>query len=163
MVLSISGCSDAKEQLGLTRTSPDEFSVIKRAPLEMPPNFKLQPPRPGVSRPQEKNTDIQAREAIFGQQEKSSVTTISTAESILLEQTGGNKADDSIRDIIDQETATLSPKEEPVAKKLLGWAVGDDGKPHATIVDAAAEAERIKKNREEGRPITEGETPNIEE
>ena len=47
--LALSGCSDAKEQLGLTRSAPDEFAVVKRAPLAMPPDYTLRPPRPGAA------------------------------------------------------------------------------------------------------------------
>ena len=35
--LTLSACAGAKEELGLTRSAPDEFAVVKRAPLEMPP------------------------------------------------------------------------------------------------------------------------------
>src|SRR5260370_36340469 len=62
--LLISGCSDLKKAIGLERTSPDEFAVESRAPLTMPPDFNLRPPQPGATRPQEKSSDQQARQAI---------------------------------------------------------------------------------------------------
>ncbi|MCH1556317.1 MAG: DUF3035 domain-containing protein, partial [Pseudomonadales bacterium] len=46
--LTLSACGDStKRALGLSRTSPDEFSVVPRAPLSQPPDFNLRPPRPG--------------------------------------------------------------------------------------------------------------------
>jgi hypothetical protein len=60
----ISGCTDLKKAMGLEKTSPDEFAVESRAPLEMPPDFDLRPPQPGASRPQEKSSDKLARQAI---------------------------------------------------------------------------------------------------
>ena len=39
---------------------PDEFTVTTRAPLSMPPDFSLRPPRPGASRPQELSERQQA-------------------------------------------------------------------------------------------------------
>jgi len=32
-LLGLAGCEGTKKQLGLTRSAPDEFSVVKRAPL----------------------------------------------------------------------------------------------------------------------------------
>lgn len=62
--LVMSGCTDMKRAIGLEKTSPDEFAVESRAPLEMPPDFDLRPPQPGASRPQEKSSDKLAKQAI---------------------------------------------------------------------------------------------------
>ncbi|MBK5955442.1 hypothetical protein CCR92_15760, partial [Rhodospirillum rubrum] len=47
--LALSGCSNAKKSLGLDRQPPDEFKVVTRAPLAMPPDFNLRPPQPGIA------------------------------------------------------------------------------------------------------------------
>jgi DUF3035 family protein len=62
--LLLQGCTDLKRSIGLEKTSPDEFAVESRAPLEMPPDFDLRPPQPGAARPQEKASDQQARKVI---------------------------------------------------------------------------------------------------
>ena len=62
--LLISGCTDLKKAIGLEKSSPDEFAVESRAPLEMPPDFDLRPPQPGASRPQEKSSNKLARQVI---------------------------------------------------------------------------------------------------
>ena len=62
--LLLQGCTDLKRSIGLEKTSPDEFAVESRAPLEMPPDFDLRPPQPGATRPQEKASDQQARKVI---------------------------------------------------------------------------------------------------
>jgi len=62
--LLLPGCTDLKRSIGLEKTSPDEFAVESRAPLEMPPDFDLRPPQPGASRPQEKSSNLQARNVI---------------------------------------------------------------------------------------------------
>lgn len=157
-LLMVGGCSKAKEQLGLTRTAPDEFAVVKRAPLSMPPDYTLRPPRPGAARPQEGQIDAEARAVVFGSEQASRSKPTST-ESYLLQQTGGELADPSIRDQVDYETNILEPEEEPVAERLLGWTFGDDDQPAARVVDAKAEAQRLQKNVDEGKPLTEGETP----
>jgi hypothetical protein len=58
------GCTDLKRSIGLEKTSPDEFAVESRAPLEMPPDYQLRPPQPGATRPQEKSPGQQARQMI---------------------------------------------------------------------------------------------------
>lgn len=51
--------------LGTSKAPPDEFAVVKRAPLIMPPEFKLRPPAPGADRPQELDTSELARSALL--------------------------------------------------------------------------------------------------
>src|SRR3978361_2400009 len=52
---------------GLTRDAPDEYTVTTRAPLSMPPDYNLRPPRPGAPRPQEQSERQQAEEALVPQ------------------------------------------------------------------------------------------------
>ena len=58
----LAGCSsdDLSRTFGLTRDAPDEFTVTTRAPLSMPPDYSLRPPRPGAPRPQEQSQRTQA-------------------------------------------------------------------------------------------------------
>lgn len=163
-LVSVSACSGAKEQLGLNKKAPDEFQVLKRAPLALPPNYALRPPRPGAPRPQEQSPDQQAAQTVFGAQtqEEAPVRAASQSEAILLQQAGAGAADPNIRARIDSETEELNATEKTVAQKLLKLGGGKDDKP-ATVVDAEKEAERLQKNAEEGKPVTDGETPVIEE
>src|SRR3954471_4751762 len=61
---AVAGCSSTKEMLGLTKRSPDEFQVVSRAPLSMPPDFSLRPPTPGAPRPQEGTVQDQAKQIV---------------------------------------------------------------------------------------------------
>ncbi|WP_308911423.1 DUF3035 domain-containing protein [Pseudokordiimonas caeni] len=47
------------------KLSPDEFEVVDRAPLVIPPESELRPPRPGEPRAQEIDPGRQAYEALF--------------------------------------------------------------------------------------------------
>lgn len=164
VAFALAACGNAREQLGLNRKSPDEFAVVKHAPLAMPPSYNLRPPRPGAPRPQEQSTIEQARQTVFGEDAPEQQTRYAPADSemLLLQQAGTQIADPDIRDKVDAETEGMGDSNKPVAEKLLGI-VGVEDEPSATVVDAAEEAERIRKNREEGRPVTEGETPYIEQ
>ena len=50
----------------LGRERPDEFAVARNAPLVIPPDFNLVPPRPGEPVPQGTDARTQALEALFG-------------------------------------------------------------------------------------------------
>ena len=66
MAMSVSACGGARQALGLTKVSPDEFRVVTKAPLVLPPDYALRPPEPGKPRPQEQATDGAARVALLG-------------------------------------------------------------------------------------------------
>lgn len=156
--LSLAACSQAKEQLGLTRSSPDEFAVVKRAPLAMPPEYTLRAPRPGAPRPQEQHPSAQAQGAVFGNAGQP-VEGLTKGEAAFLDQAGTGVAQPGIRDIVDQETAAIAPKQQTVAKRLLNIGSDKNQEPEASVVDPIAEAERLKQNKAEGKPVTAGETP----
>jgi hypothetical protein len=163
MALALNACEGAKEQLGLEKKAPDEFAVVKRAPLAMPPDYDLRPPQPGAPRPQEQATSAQARQAIFGSESvpQAVQVPVGDAEGSILQQAGAAYADPTIRQKLNQEASELVDYNKPVARRLFGIG-GDADEPSATVVDAPEEAERLKKNMEEGKPVTEGETPSIE-
>jgi hypothetical protein len=49
-----------------SRARPDEFSVARNAPLVVPPDFALSPPRPGEAETGASDPRTQALQAIFG-------------------------------------------------------------------------------------------------
>ncbi len=160
--LALSACSEVRESLGLGRSPPDEFAVVDRPPLSMPPDFGLRPPQPGAPRPQEVDMKQRADETLFGGSAAAKSATDSepsAAEKALLDQTGATKADPNIRAIVDRETADKAVGTTHLVDELLWWK--SDEKPAATV-DAAAEAQRIKDAKEKGEPITQGATPVIE-
>ncbi len=159
---SLAGCSGVKDSLGLEKESPDEFAVITRAPLEMPSKLALPPPTLGMARPQEQATNKQARKALLGETKNTNSNKLTLAEETLLQKAGASEVDPDIRAKIDKETYELQDRNKPVAEKLLNIS-GNNKRPSATIVDAEKEVERIKKNKQEGKNITDGEIPVIEE
>src|SRR5580704_16041823 len=66
-IVLASGCgnlSSLTRTFGLTHEAPDEFTVVTRAPLSMPPDFTLRPPQPGAARPQEQSDRSLAESAL---------------------------------------------------------------------------------------------------
>ncbi|MEM7650926.1 MAG: DUF3035 domain-containing protein, partial [Pseudomonadota bacterium] len=159
----LAGCETAQDQLGLTKEAPDEFKVVKRAPLELPPSYTLRPPAPGAPRPQEQATIDQARQTVFGGEDASAEKRLPTnSEGALLREAGAGNADPNIRRKVDEETANLEGPQKPVIDKILNLGSKDTERP-GTVVDAAKEAERLEQNKAAGKPVTEGETPSIEQ
>jgi hypothetical protein len=71
----------------LGRSRPDEFAVQRQAPLAVPPDFALVPPKPGAPRPAEGTAAQQALEALFG-----GPAPRSQSETSLLENAGRDRA-----------------------------------------------------------------------
>jgi hypothetical protein len=92
-LLALAGCArgTVQEALGMGKRSPDEFSVVQRAPLIIPPDFNLRPPEPGAPRPQTGTTADQAQRTLFGQ--SSTPATNSVAAGAELDQTGSTAAE----------------------------------------------------------------------
>ncbi len=82
-LVALAGCAGGSGGVG--RSGPDEFAVARRAPLVIPPDFALVPPRPGAPRPQEADSSTQALQAMFGGQAR-----ISAGEAALLGKAGGD-------------------------------------------------------------------------
>lgn len=150
---SLSACSNAKESLGLTRSSPDEFAVVKRAPLELPPDYSLRPPSPGAPRPQEQAMDDQARETVFGSDEGARKAAPASGEAALLQEAGATQTDPNIRRVIDRESNIVDESNKPVAERLFGIKTGDSKDP--TIIDPKEESARLKAQQAPQQPAEE--------
>lgn len=93
-VLALAGCGGGKAGVFASgkHGAPDEFAVARQAPLVIPPDFALVPPKPGEPRPQEADSSTQALGAMFG-----GTAPRSAAEKGLLERAGEVRAEDGIR------------------------------------------------------------------
>ncbi|MBI1327583.1 MAG: DUF3035 domain-containing protein [Alphaproteobacteria bacterium] len=154
-LLLVTACSTVKDQLGLDRRSPNEFAVVTRAPLEMPAETILPPPRPGAPRPQEVPTAVQAEQEIIGSARAYNAA-ISEGEMAILQNAKAGKADPAIRAKVEKDLAEGSTTKVPGLKKLLN--IGSNKTP-ATVVDASEEAKRLQENKATGKPVTAGDTP----
>lgn len=162
--LALSGCGglgNIKNSLGLEKDAPDEFAVLTRAPLEVPPHMILPPPVPGQPRPQEQAAIAQAQQAVFGTEQQKTVQT-SSAEEAFLQKAGAKDADPAIHARVNNETREMTERNLPVAQKLINLG-SKNVQPSATVVDPKAELERLRKNKAEGKSVSDGETPFIEE
>ena len=151
MGLGLQGCGGTAKALGMTKVVPDEFRVVTKAPLVVPPDYALRPPNPGQPRPQELQPESAARTAMLGARSGEQRT---EGEKLLATKAGGDKADPLVRYVVDDEFGSLAHKEPSFADRVMFWKK-PDGKNGAETasqagavapapVDAAAEAQRVK-------------------
>lgn len=166
VALALAGCGDVREQLGLEKQAPDEFRVVARAPLTVPPEFALRPPRPGAARPQVGTPTDQARRTVFrlGDQQPTVEEVMpddgrSLGERSILMQAGANEADPEIRQVVDRETQRVNAESQDFLEDLIFWR---DAQPTGDVIDAEAEARRLREAQAIGQPVTGAGTPTIE-
>ncbi|MBI1359500.1 MAG: DUF3035 domain-containing protein [Alphaproteobacteria bacterium] len=133
--------------------TPDEFRVVRKAPLTIPPDYNLHPPKPGESRPQELEPDAQARVALFGQDFGKNA---SEGEKLLVKQAGGDTVDRTVRSEVDYDSAQILRKSNSFADEILNFG----RKPSAAVVDPATEAARLKTEEADNADLT-GDQPVI--
>ena len=151
----LGGCTDLRRALGMEKVIPDEFAVVQGAPLAIPPDYALRPPRPGAPPSQEVSTTEQARQTIFraGDQQATlpDADKRSAGENELLRQAGAASAPRDIRDTVNREaTQSAGPVDESFVDKLLFWR-SPEKRLGATdvVVNPQEEAQRLKS----GQPV----------
>ena len=123
----LGGCAtgDLTRTFGLTRDPPDEYTVTTRAPLSMPPDYNLRPPRPGAPRPQEQSERDQAAAALVPQLALGSPQgDASPGQAALLQETGPAAPPD-IRAKVDQEANQAKGDEGFINNLLVLAQTGD--------------------------------------
>lgn len=153
--LALGACGQGvKKTLGLERNVPDEFAVVGRAPLTLPPNYQLVAPQPGAQRPQEQSATNTARGLVLRSETSAPkvVSGLSGAENALLNKAGTQQANPHIRTQLATERPVNEDPNRPVIEKigLRGNADLEQGK----ALDAAAEAKRLnEKNIKAPQPV----------
>ena len=182
--MALSGCDSARSAFGFERTAPDEFAVVSRQPLSIPPDFRLRPPDPGAPRPREASTRALTEALVLGtgssgtdpagtelagtdptgvgpapQAVITAGTGVSPGETALLARSGADQAAPDIRQIVNRETADLIETEEGFADVLIFWR---EAAPPGTVLDPSEEARLLRESSRTGTDIRESEIPVIE-
>ncbi len=157
--VALSGCSDTRRAIGLDRATPDEFAVVSRAPLSMPPDLALARPRPGAARPQEPTASQRAASSVFGSAAGRMSDGATEGQRAIVAQAGAKGIDPDIRTKVDEETTSLAVADAGWVESLLFWR---ERTPPGSIVDARKEAQRLRQAEAEGRPLNDGPVPTVE-
>ena len=158
----VTGCGDTRKVLGLDKQTPDEFKIINRAPLSLPPDYALRVPDPGAVRPQERTIPERAMSAITGTPvsavSKSAGPASDPGETALLKRMGADRIQPDIREVLERENSSLVAEDQTFLDSLMFWRKPEDRSP---VVDAQREAQRLRENAALGKPADTGETPTI--
>lgn len=147
--LAVSGCStwtDVKRGLGMEKVVPDEFDVTTNAPLAIPPDYTLRPPKPGAAPTQQLSPTAQAQETVFRAGDTKLDTlppdkSRSAGESVLLQDAGAGKAPKDIRQLVNNEDQAAAGG-STLTQRLLFW---QSPPPNPNqVVDPTAESERLR-------------------
>lgn len=107
----VSGCA----ALGGTN-SPDEFRVVKKAPLVVPPEYSLRPPEAGSGTPFEVDPTRAGTASAFGTDIGQNA---SASERALVAAAGANAVSPVIREQVDWEEASIIRKSQSVSDRVM--------------------------------------------
>ena len=147
----LSACSDFRKAIGTEKSSPDEFQVVVRPSLVLPPNFSSRPTAAtGAQTAATVASDAQAQASVLlGARE--------TGASDYSDIFAFDKIVEDVRSKVDEETAGIKFERRLPIQVLFGG-LPDVG----PVIDKMAEDRRIRRNRLENRSLSYGATPAID-
>ncbi len=135
--IALSGCQAVREATGAAKTPPDEFTVLTKSPLVIPPDFNLRPPQPGIASRNDPDADETGGSLNLPQGPTTAAglgPTYSDGEKLLLTKTNALSVDPNIRKTITTDVG-LEDQGPAFAQKVLFQ--GADA-PKAAAMPAAA-------------------------
>lgn len=157
--LVASGCSGFRKAIGEEKSSPDEFEVVVRPPLSLPPSFYANATQLTENAPA----------ASSGLSSGDSPIDARSVAAATLGATEGRAADnyeqifdfsavpENIREIVDEETYGIR-FERRIPLQVLFGGMPDVG----PVLDKFAEDQRLRRTFREGQPVTDGGTPAVD-
>ena len=134
------GCAS----VGGAPSTPDEFRVVKKAPLVVPPEYNLRPPAAGQAQPLELDPARTASTTAFG-------TTVgvdaSASERALVAAADANAVSSVIRAQVDYEESRVIRKAPSVMDRIMFW---DRDEEEFPVADSATGGEPVTIERGTG-------------
>ena len=145
---ALAGCSGVDNALGLGKSSPDEFEVVVRPPLTLPPSFSLNPVDSAA--PAQAQTDaVSLSEGVLGGRSASA----DGFDALF----GTDRIEPGIRAKVDEETLGIQMEKRLAVQVLFG------GRPNVgPTLSPEEEARRIQDALRDGRGLTETPTPAVD-
>jgi len=88
--LTLAGCSGLGDALGLSKRPPDEFEVVAKKPLAVPPDFNLRPPAEEELSLMDQNPREMAYRALFPPRPARTMPALPADDVSVDELDGGN-------------------------------------------------------------------------
>jgi hypothetical protein len=158
---ALSSCDSIRDAAGLNKEPPDEFAVVTKAPLIIPPDYNLHPPKPGAPPLNQVAPTTAAQQALYSDDPTAIAGAISgnysQAEKLILANSGGAVADSQIRRTIAAENTKAEDTNPSLTDKLLFGESKDNSADQP--LDASAEQARIAAAKNSGQPPADGDAP----
>ena len=157
--LVASGCSGFRKAIGEEKSSPDEFEVVVRPPLSLPPNFfanstQLTENAPATSSSSSSgDSPIDARSVAAATLGAAEGKAANNYEQIF----DFSAVPENIREIVDEETYGIQ-FERRIPLQMLFGGLPDVG----PVLDKFAEDQRLRRTLREGQSPTDGGTPAVD-
>jgi hypothetical protein len=139
-------CTSSGNSSGNT---PNEFRVVTKAPLSVPPEYSLRPPPAGTTLPAEVEAARTGSPTAFG-------TVIgqnaSAAERALVAAAGANAANTGIRTQVDYEETKTIRKSGSVADRILFWRKDKPEDIASAATDNATGDQQVTIQKTQGGP-----------
>jgi len=152
--IALGSCETIRDAAGMMKTPPDEFAVLTKAPLVVPPDYNLMPPRPGAPPTNQTEPTDSAQSALFGSDPATIAANLtgdySQGEKILLANAGVAGIDPAIRQHLASDHKAMLGADDSFTNSVLFWKAPktDTG----TAVDADAEARRMDAQKSGAAP-----------
>jgi Protein of unknown function (DUF3035) len=163
--LAVSGCSDTwtdiKRGLGMEKVVPDAFEVTTNAPLAIPPDYTLRPPRPGAAPTQQVSPTQQAQNTVFriGDNKLDTMPpdkSRSQGETALLKDAGAQNVPKDIRQLVNNDERKAATS-DTLTERLLFWR-SEPPSPNQEL-NPTAEAARLRQYGATGEPTLAANQP----
>jgi Protein of unknown function (DUF3035) len=145
MAFVLVGCDSIREAAGVTKEPPDEFAVVTKAPLVMPPDYNLRPPKPGAAPTNQYSPTESAAASMFGEDPaeiaKQMTGDYSQEEKLILATSGAAVSDHAIRQQLAADAKSMEATNDDLTNKLL-FQTGPDPKA-GNPLDSDSEKQRL--------------------
>ncbi len=136
----LGGCTQTTKALGITKNAPNEFNILTKPPLVVPPEYNLRPPQIGTSSSDNNYSQQAAREALIGNIDSAEP---SRGETVLMSKAGVGDANQEIRLEIDGQNS-VERKTNDFSNRILFWKDGRVVTPDGSPLDTELEAKRLE-------------------
>jgi hypothetical protein len=155
MAVALSGCDTLRSAAGMDKSAPDEFAVTTKAPLVIPPDYNLQPPRPGAVPTNQVDPTESAEDTLFGNDPATVAAqlpnTYSETEKQVLANAKVQNVDPQIRQHLASDYKNMVATDDGFTADILFWQKPKTDQGQA--LDADQEAKKIDAKRAGQAPV----------
>lgn len=156
----LAGCDTLRDASGASKAPPDEFAVLTKAPLIIPPDYNLRPPQPGAAPTNQVEPTRAAQQTLYAQDPQTVASNMagnySQGEKLLLAYAGVQNADPSIRQDIASDAKSMQGATDDFTDSVLFWKKPETAE---VPVNADAEAGRVSAQQAAGQKVGGGAAP----